>query len=65
MRIVINGVGIAGPTLAYWLQRTGHDVLLVESAPRLRTGGYIMGFRADRFSASQCRRNGGETAPST
>src|SRR6516225_1418046 len=44
MRIVINGVGIAGPTLAYWLRRTGHDVLLVEAAPQLRRGGYAIDF---------------------
>jgi len=44
MRIVINGVGIAGPTLAYWLRQSGHEVLLVESAPQLRTGGYIVDF---------------------
>ncbi len=44
MRIAINGVGIAGPTLAYWLERTGHEVLLVETAPVLRTGGYVIDF---------------------
>jgi 2-polyprenyl-6-methoxyphenol hydroxylase-like FAD-dependent oxidoreductase len=44
MRIVINGTGIAGPTLAYWLQKAGHEVLLVEIAPQLRTGGYIIDF---------------------
>jgi 2-polyprenyl-6-methoxyphenol hydroxylase-like FAD-dependent oxidoreductase len=44
MRIIINGVGIAGPTLAYWLRKSGHEVLLVEQAPRLRTGGYIIDF---------------------
>jgi len=33
MRIIINGAGIAGPTLAYWLRKTGHEVLLVEEAP--------------------------------
>jgi 2-polyprenyl-6-methoxyphenol hydroxylase-like FAD-dependent oxidoreductase len=44
MRIVINGIGVAGPTLAYWLSRSGHEVLLVEEAPRLRTGGYIIDF---------------------
>ena len=44
MRIAINGAGIAGPTLAYWLQKSGHEVLLVERAPRLRTGGYIVDF---------------------
>jgi 2-polyprenyl-6-methoxyphenol hydroxylase-like FAD-dependent oxidoreductase len=44
MRIIINGAGIAGPTLAYWLQKTGHDVLLVEAAPQLRRGGYVLDF---------------------
>jgi 2-polyprenyl-6-methoxyphenol hydroxylase-like FAD-dependent oxidoreductase len=44
MRVVINGVGIAGPTLAYWLREAGHDVLLVEAAPKLRSGGYVIDF---------------------
>jgi 2-polyprenyl-6-methoxyphenol hydroxylase-like FAD-dependent oxidoreductase len=44
MRIAINGAGIAGPTLAYWLRSLGHEVLLIEQAPALRTGGYIIDF---------------------
>jgi 2-polyprenyl-6-methoxyphenol hydroxylase-like FAD-dependent oxidoreductase len=44
MRVVVNGIGVAGPTLAYWLSRWGHEVLLVEEAPRLRTAGYIIDF---------------------
>ena len=44
MRIVINGAGIAGPTLAYWLRKAGHEVLLVEAAPQLRSGGYVIDF---------------------
>ena len=44
MRIIINGVGVAGPTLAYWLRKAGHDVLLVEAAPHLRSGGYVIDF---------------------
>jgi 2-polyprenyl-6-methoxyphenol hydroxylase-like FAD-dependent oxidoreductase len=44
MRIAINGAGIAGPTLGYWLQRAGHDVLLIEEAPQFRTGGYVIDF---------------------
>ena len=44
MRIAINGAGIAGPTLAYWLQKSGHDVLLVEQSPQLRSGGYAIDF---------------------
>jgi 2-polyprenyl-6-methoxyphenol hydroxylase-like FAD-dependent oxidoreductase len=30
MRVLISGVGIAGPTLAYWLLRHGFEPTLVE-----------------------------------
>jgi 2-polyprenyl-6-methoxyphenol hydroxylase-like FAD-dependent oxidoreductase len=44
MRIVINGIGIAGPTLAYWLCKAGHEVVLVEKALQVRSGGYVIDF---------------------
>lgn len=44
MRILINGIGVAGPALAFWLQQSGHEVILVEQAPQLRSGGYIVDF---------------------
>jgi 2-polyprenyl-6-methoxyphenol hydroxylase-like FAD-dependent oxidoreductase len=44
MRIAISGAGIAGPTLAYWLSDAGDEVLLLEEAPALRSGGYIIDF---------------------
>ena len=44
MKIGINGTGIAGPTLAYWLKKYGHEPILFERAPVLRTGGYIVDF---------------------
>lgn len=44
MKIVINGIGVAGPALGYWLTKVGHEVLLVDEAPRLRAGGYIIDF---------------------
>lgn len=44
MKIAINGAGIAGPTLAYWLRESGHEVLLVEQAPELRRDGYVIDF---------------------
>ncbi|MGE5164233.1 MAG: FAD-binding domain [Sphingobacteriales bacterium] len=44
MRIIINGAGIAGSTLAYWLRKAGHAVVLVEEAPQLRSGGYVIDF---------------------
>jgi 2-polyprenyl-6-methoxyphenol hydroxylase-like FAD-dependent oxidoreductase len=44
VKVAISGAGIAGPTLAYWLWRAGYAPTLVEKAPRLRTGGYIIDF---------------------
>ncbi len=44
MRIAINGTGVAGPTLAWWLKRYGHEPVLFERAPALRTGGYMIDF---------------------
>jgi 2-polyprenyl-6-methoxyphenol hydroxylase-like FAD-dependent oxidoreductase len=44
VKVLISGGGIAGPTLAYWLQKSGHEVLLVEHSPQLRSGGYVIDF---------------------
>ena len=44
MKIAVSGAGVAGPTLAYWLLRTGHEPTLIEKAPHFRTGGYIIDF---------------------
>jgi len=42
--ILISGAGIAGPALAFWLKAGGFEPTLVESAPRLRSGGYVIDF---------------------
>ncbi|HET7613764.1 MAG TPA: FAD-binding domain [Gemmatimonadaceae bacterium] len=42
--ILISGAGIAGPTLAYWLLERGFTPTIVERAPALRTGGYVVDF---------------------
>ncbi len=44
MRIAISGAGVAGPALAYWLSRTGHEPVLIEQAPSFRSGGYVIDF---------------------
>ncbi|NUQ72896.1 MAG: FAD-binding domain [Polyangiaceae bacterium] len=44
MKVLVSGMGIAGPTVAFWLARHGIDTTLVEKAPALRTGGYIIDF---------------------
>ncbi|MFG1683778.1 FAD-dependent monooxygenase [Nonomuraea sp. NPDC049269] len=43
MQILISGASVAGPALAYWLNRYGFDVTVVERAPSLRkTGGHAI-----------------------
>ncbi|MBU6459240.1 MAG: hypothetical protein KGQ48_17145, partial [Bradyrhizobium sp.] len=42
--ILISGAGIAGPTLAFWLKAAGFEPTLVERAPALRRGGYVIDF---------------------
>jgi 2-polyprenyl-6-methoxyphenol hydroxylase-like FAD-dependent oxidoreductase len=42
--VLISGAGIAGPTLAYWLAQAGFQPTLVEQAPALRRGGYVIDF---------------------
>lgn len=42
--ILISGAGIAGPTLAFWLKAAGFEPTLIERAPALRTGGYVIDF---------------------
>jgi 2-polyprenyl-6-methoxyphenol hydroxylase-like FAD-dependent oxidoreductase len=42
MKVAINGIGVAGPALAYWLKRLGHQPVLFEKAVTLRTGGYLI-----------------------
>lgn len=41
-KILVCGAGVAGPTLAFWLERFGFEPTLIERAPVLRTGGYII-----------------------
>jgi 2-polyprenyl-6-methoxyphenol hydroxylase-like FAD-dependent oxidoreductase len=43
--VLISGLGIAGPALAYWLARTGHRPILVERNESLRTGGHAVDIR--------------------
>ncbi|MGH9698208.1 MAG: FAD-binding domain [Candidatus Acidiferrales bacterium] len=52
MRVLISGAGIAGSTLAYWLARYGMEPTLVEKAPQLRTGGYVIDFWGAGFDVS-------------
>lgn len=49
---LIVGAGIAGPTLAYWLERAGYAPTLVERAPELRRGGYLVDFWGAGFDVA-------------
>ena len=53
MRVLIAGAGIAGPTLAWWLLHYGIEPVLVERAPELRTGGYVIDFWGAGFDVAE------------
>ncbi len=53
MDVLISGAGVAGPTLAYWLKRYGYNVTMVERAPQLRTGGYIIDFWGGGYDVAE------------
>lgn len=42
--VLISGIGIAGPTLAYWLDAWGFRPTLIERADAPRRGGYAIDF---------------------
>lgn len=42
--VLISGAGIAGPTLGFWLKAAGFEPTLIERAPALRSGGYVIDF---------------------
>lgn len=44
IRIAINGSGVAGPALSWWLERYGFEPVMFEKAPALRKGGYVIDF---------------------
>lgn len=52
MKIAISGCGIAGPTLAYWLNHYGFEPVLIERAPAAREGGYIVDFWGPGFDVA-------------
>ncbi|WP_067573548.1 FAD-dependent monooxygenase [Nocardia acidivorans] len=45
--VLISGASIAGPALAYWLDRYGFQVTVVEKAPALRQGGQAVDFTGE------------------
>ncbi len=43
--MLISGAGIAGPSLALWLTKSGYRVIVVEIAPGIRPGGQTVDLR--------------------
>ncbi len=60
--ILISGASIAGPTLAYWLKRSGFTPTVIERAPQLRAGGYPVDVR---YEAKHVARLMGIWPPAT
>lgn len=53
LKVLISGAGIAGPALAYWLGRSGHQVTLVERHPTLRDTGAQVDLRGQGIEAAK------------
>lgn len=53
MKVLIVGAGIAGPTTAFWLSKAGHEITVVEHAPQLRGGGYLIDFWGAGFDVAE------------
>ncbi|KAK0390997.1 hypothetical protein NLU13_0499 [Sarocladium strictum] len=52
MKVLICGGGCAGPALALWLARLGHQVTIVERFPALRASGAQIDLRAQGIPAA-------------
>ncbi len=51
--VLISGAGIAGLTLAFYLKKYGFDPTVVEIAPTLRQGGYMIDFWGVGFDVAE------------
>lgn len=45
LKVLICGAGITGNTLAFWLSKTGHEVMVIEHFPGLRATGLQVDLR--------------------
>ena len=51
--ILISGAGIAGVTLAFWLDKFGFNPTIIEISPTLREGGYAIDFMGAGFDVAE------------
>lgn len=52
-RVLVSGAGIGGCCLAWWLERYGYAVTLVEQATAPRDGGYVIDFWGLGFDVAE------------
>lgn len=52
-KVLISGASISGPALAYWLDRSGFAVTVVEKAGTLRGGGYPIDVRGTAIEVAR------------
>ena len=53
IKVLISGASIAGLTSAYWLNKNGFEVTIVEKAKEIRGGGYPIDVRGSAISISK------------
>ncbi len=53
MRVVISGGGIAGLTLAYWLQKSDISAVVIEQAKAMRRDGYAIDFFGTGYDVAE------------
>ncbi|MEW5421455.1 FAD-dependent oxidoreductase [Amorphus sp. 3PC139-8] len=51
--VLIAGAGVAGLASAWWLARAGWTVTVVERAPSLRNGGYMIGLSGPGYASAE------------
>jgi len=51
--ILISGAGIAGTTLAFWLNKFGFNPTIIEISPNLREGGYAIDFMGAGYDVAE------------
>jgi 2-polyprenyl-6-methoxyphenol hydroxylase-like FAD-dependent oxidoreductase len=52
-KILISGAGVGGLTLAYFLQKSGFEPIVIEKAASLRDGGYMIDFFSSGISVAE------------
>lgn len=53
MNVIICGAGIAGLTLAWWLEQQGWQIQILEKAPGLHVNGYMIDFMGSGYDVAE------------